>query len=137
KQHYKAAPKSNPLFLEFRLWQFIHNLKIFEREALVNDKTEINHNITDTLLHKHSDYSDLFDFLNDKIEIDQKGLLKYFKLNVEKYRWNYVEDKKYPCNETRAEFLKRLLKIKNVKTLNVFTKDFELRLWHIVYSVKD
>ena len=32
------------------------------------------------------------------------------KKEVENYRWNYVQDKPYPCNETRSSMLARLEK---------------------------
>ena len=78
----------------------------------------------------------------------------YFKIKKAKgqenypYRWNYVEDKEYPCNETRAEILKGLEKcgmksedlsktyITNNKEKN---KQIDLLsyLWHILYSIDD
>lgn len=54
---------------------------------------------------------------------------------MEKYRWNYVEDKVYPLNETRGEILKRLQKAKIPFDFLTFAN--ELRLWHILYSVED
>ena len=32
------------------------------------------------------------------------------KLKKDKFRWNYVEDKKYPCNDTKTQFISRLKK---------------------------
>ena len=33
----KCIAKSNPLFQEFRLWQFVQNLRIYQRERIVSD----------------------------------------------------------------------------------------------------
>lgn len=137
KQPVKCVPKSNPLFQEFRLWQFIHNLKIYEREALNGEGLELNKNVTNDYLSTQEEYEKLFSFLNGKAEISQSGLLRYFKLNEKTHRWNYVEDKKYPCNETHAEFVKRLSKIDGINLKQILDSSFESELWHIIYSVRD
>lgn len=141
----KGVPKSNPLFQEFRLWQFIQNLRIYKKINEGEKKTKIDEDITKTILPDTGTVVDLFDFLNDRKEIDQNQLLKYFSdlVLIPKqikdsalYRWNYVEDKKYPCNTTRAEFLTRFKKIKGVSK-DFLHKQNVKELWHIVYSVKD
>lgn len=132
KQAYKCTSRSHPLFQEFRLWQFLKNLKLHERDS--------DHNVTDQFLKTEEDWVNLFDWLNDKKEIDQKQLLAYppFKIKVKdnRYRWNYVEDKKYPCNETRGEFLRRASKLDRFDPA-FFTPTVTEELWHILYSVTD
>lgn len=131
----KCIAKSHPLFQEFRLWQFISNLKIYQKE-LRNDV-----DITNQLLTKEEDYTDLFEWLNCQKEIDQKKLLKYPKFNLKgknlevSYRWNYVEDKIYPCNETRGNFIKYLKKAGIEESF--LTKEVEEQLWLILYSIND
>ena len=136
----KCISKSQPLFQEFRLWQWIKNLQIFEIE---NDDNPI----TDKFISSEEDVANLFDFLNNRKEISQEALLKYLleplklktkelKIEVSKYRWNYVQDKDYPGNETRAMILTRLGKC--TENPNGFlTKEIEESLWHILYSVND
>lgn len=141
----KCIAKSNPLFQEFRLWQFVHNLRIYKREMFGNvssGKLQTDVDVTDESLKTEDDYVALFDWLNDRATIKQDTLLNsYFKYKKEKgkdhypYRWNYVEDKEYPCNETRAEILKGLDKCS--VTANFLTKEQEMSLWHILYSVED
>lgn len=53
-----------------------------------------------------------------------------------KYRWNYVEDKIYPCSETGTQIRTRLAKVDNVPD-NFLTAEIEQKLWHIIYSVTD
>lgn len=136
----KCIAKSHPLFQEFRLWQFIQNLRIFQKEKKVNDRLEADVNVTGDLLKTEEDWVHLFDWLNNKKEIDQKAFLKYpafnLKKNLDNFRWNYVEDKIYPCNETRAQIANRLEKVKNVPA-GFLTKEKEEVLWHILYSVDD
>ncbi len=134
----KGIAKSHPLFQEYRLWQFIQNLRIFEREKEVNGKLETEVNITGELLKSYDDWTSLFEWLNNRKEIDQKALLKqYFKLKrPENYRWNYVEEKTYPANEIRALILSRLTKTENVPE-DFLTQEKEEALWHILYSVED
>ncbi|WP_410479454.1 type II CRISPR RNA-guided endonuclease Cas9 [Polaribacter sp. HL-MS24] len=141
-QPLKCIPKSHPLFQEFRLWQFLRNLKIYQKES--NEKGKLDIDVTDTFFENETDWVNLFEFLNTTKAIEQKQLIEYLigidkieKRNKTNYRWNYVEDKKYPANETRATFLSRLKKIENLQIDEFLSKEVEYRLWHIIYSVKD
>lgn len=130
----KCIAKSHPLYQEFRLWQFISNLRIYKK-GIGNDE-----DVTKDFLSNENDYVALFDWLNEKKELKQKDFLKYStfgikKNDIESYRWNYVEDKDYPCNETRAQILSYLSK-SNVEP-KFLTPEIEERLWHILYSVED
>ncbi|MDA3928947.1 MAG: type II CRISPR RNA-guided endonuclease Cas9 [Prolixibacteraceae bacterium] len=140
----KAIAKSNPLFQEFRLWQFLKNLKIYQIDAKIGDKSIVDHDVTGLLLEDEKDWVELFDFLNKRKEIEQHQLVDYFckkgkiaKNEKKNYRWNYVEDKKYPCNDTKAQFLSRLGKVRGLKVDEFFTTEIEHHLWHLIYSVKD
>lgn len=130
----KCIAKSQPLFQEFRLWQFLQNLRIYRKDI----REDID--VTTEFLKTEDDYTDLFDWLNNKGKIDQKSFLKYpaFKFRKEEldaYRWNYVEDKSYPCNETRATMLSYLNKA-NISS-DFLTKERGDVLWQILYSAKD
>lgn len=150
----KVIAKSHPLYQEFRLLQWMHNLKIFRKA----DKDDVD--ITAQLLPTLQDKEKLFHWLNDKKEIDQLTLLKYLDFKLEErlkeelvpevyraftknkdqnlstyFRWNYVVDKKYPLNETRGEIL---AKLKRANTEAGFlSQEVEQHLWHILYSVED
>lgn len=134
----KGIAKSHPLFQEYRLWQFIQNLRIYEKEKEVDGKLEVDVNITNALLKTNEDWVTLFEWLNNRKEIDQKALLKHLlnTKNINHYRWNYVEDKTYPANETRALILSRLSKTESVPA-GFLTSEKEEVLWHILYSVED
>ncbi|MBP9995389.1 MAG: type II CRISPR RNA-guided endonuclease Cas9 [bacterium] len=135
----KCIAKSNPLFQEFRLWQFISNIRIYQKEKVVDGKLCADVDVTSDFIKDTEDIVSLFDFLNDKKEIEQKTFLKNprfgLKKNVDNYRWNYVEDKKYPCNETRAQMLNFLDKCGVGHEF--LTDENEMTLWHILYSVED
>ena len=150
----KCIAKSNPLFQEFRLWQFVQNLRIYQRERIVSDgqldlfsntttgKLQTDIDVTAEILRTEDDYVMLFDWLNNRSSIKQDTLLNsYFKIKKEKgkdkypYRWNYVEDKEYPCNETRAAMLNGFEKCGI--SPEILTQDMEMALWHILYSVED
>jgi CRISPR-associated endonuclease Csn1 len=124
----KCVSKSHPAYQEFRLWQWIQNLKIYNRET--------DADITSEYLFSEEDFVRLFDFLNERKEIEQKILLKHFRINEKTHRWNYVEDKKYPCNETHSMIKSRMEKVENV-SLDSLTPEIEERLWHLIYSVND
>ncbi|MFE3849331.1 type II CRISPR RNA-guided endonuclease Cas9 [Flavobacterium sp. LB3P45] len=127
----KCIAKSNPIFQEFRLLQFVKNLKIYKKE-IVDDI-----DVTIDYLKTEEDIVELFDWLNDKAEISQKQFLAYpkFKLKQDKFRWNFVEDKIYPCNETRNQFLNAVAKIDVDRSF--FDAKNTQDLWHILYSVTD
>ena len=138
-QHLKAIPKSNPFYQEFRIWQWMSNLSIYSK---LDDS-----NFTSQFFDSTDDWESLFDMLNGRKEIEQKQLLKFllekkgFKgkslsSEIEKYRWNYVEDKKYPCNETRSLIQSRLDKVANLPE-SFLTRHVEQELWHLIYSVTD
>lgn len=155
KQHpIKCVAKSNPLFQEFRLWQFVQNLRIYQREKTITDgqldlftntttgKLQTDVDVTSEILQTEDDYVNLFNWLNDRSSIKQDTLLSsYFKVKKEKgkdkypYRWNYVEDKEYPCNETRAAILSGLSKCGI--NADFLTHENEMSLWHILYSIED
>ncbi len=136
-QHIKCIAKSNPFYQEFRLWQFVQNLRIFSRDG-IDEK-----DVTGEYLQTEEDYVRLFNYLNERNEISQETFLKEF-LGLKKpkgkdtqypCRWNYVEDKTYPCNETRYVLLKALKKA-NLSS-DVLSTDMEYSLWHLLYSVED
>lgn len=124
----KCIAKSHPLFQEFRIWQFISNLRIFNNETNVD--------VTDDYLTPENRIN-LFEWLNGIKEIDQNTLLvKFFgfKKKGDKlpFRWNYVEDKKYPCNKTRAVVRSKLKK----EEVGKLTDGLLIKIWHLLYSVK-
>ena len=147
----KVCPKSNPYYQEFRVLQWLQNLKIYEIES----DQEVTHEFIKTL----EDKQQLFDFLMAQKEIDCEELLKYFlsltypnakekalKSELKKwkdtYRWNYVYDigekssKKYPMNETRYDLKRYLEKVANLPD-DFLSSEVEYLLWHLIYSVTD
>lgn len=136
----KCIAKSHPLFQEFRLWQFLHNLRIYKRESQVDGRLVLNQDVTNEFLPTEDDYVALFDWLNERTSVKQEQLLAYpvwklKKKEIAAYRWNYVEDREYPCNETHAQLLK-VLKKAQVGT-EWLDAPKEEALWHILYSVED
>ena len=133
----KCVAKSNPYFQEFRIWQFMQNLRLYNNDNFERD-------VTGTYLASSRDYDRLFDFLNNRPSITQDQFMKDF-LNLKKkkadkqpfpIRWNYIEDKEYVCNETRATMLKAL-KEAGLDSTVIGDRAEEYRLWHLLYSVED
>ena len=124
----KCIAKSHPLYQEFRLWQFLSNLRIYCHDT----------DITTSLLTDSEDYARLYDQLAVLKEVDQTALLRILgigKKELTQYRWNYVQDKEYPMGETRATLLGGLQKANIDGMFLSAEKEFEL--WHILYSVDD
>jgi CRISPR-associated endonuclease Csn1 len=124
----KTIPKSHPLYQEFRLWQWIYNLKLINKDNDIDETSKYLKGIEDIIA--------LYDFLNERKEVEQKGILKHFKLSDKTHRWNFVEDKKYPCNETKTQFISRLANVCD-DPAKFLTAEIEENLWHIIYSVND
>lgn len=123
----KCIPVSHPDFQEFRLWQFIHNLRIYRRDDLTNTAIDLT----------PGQRENLFGWLNDRKDIKQDPLINKLmgRGTSKQYRWNYVEDRAYPANETRATLLARLKK--GGLSPELLTDARMLTLWHIMYSVSD
>lgn len=134
----KCTPKSDPLFQEFRLWQFIQNLRIFVREKEVNGKLHTDVDVTSDFIKGMEDIVRLYEWLSQQKEITQEKLLKSPVFNLGKkssqYRWNYVEGRSYPCCPTHSEIESRLSKVKGNPSIS---HEQEMGLWHILYSVDD
>ena len=74
--------------------------------------------------------------------MSQKTLLGHLGLKVERYHWNFPEEKTYPCGETRHLIQSRQKKANLQKAFHTLISDeqkecFERGLWHILYSVSD
>jgi len=155
----KVISKSHPLYQEFRVWQWLSNLKIYRKEDDADVTTEFLKNTEDVV--------NLFEFLMKQKEVGHKDILKHlvnpilkekfpnakpaaFNKEVDKeiakYRWNYVFDdskekeedksKKYPCNSTGFIIREKLKKVENVPN-GFLTPTIEQHLWHVIYSVTD
>ena len=159
KEYLKVIPKSHPHYQEFRVWQWLSNLKIYRKE----DDTDV----TAEFLKNADDIIRLFEFLMSQKEVGHKDVLNHLlkptlkekypnakaaafnkevDKEISKYRWNYVFDdsrekeedksKKYPCNITGCEIRRRLEKVEDITT-DFLTPEIEHHLWHIIYSVTD
>jgi CRISPR-associated endonuclease Csn1 len=132
KEYLKAVPKSNPYYQEFRVWQWLYNLKIYTREE---DK-----DVTSDFIKGVDDLEKLFEFLMSKKEITNKDIIEHLleqnlkseieiqiktlypklspekiqqKINAElnkqikselpKYRWNYVFDNSKEKEEDKSK----------------------------------
>lgn len=128
----KCIAKSHPLFQEFRLWQFVQNLRIYDNET--------NADVTNQSIPTEYKREDIFKYLNDRVATNEALFLKdcfgIVKPKVKEaklpFRWNYVEDRDYPCNETRGQMISRLKKAKIDPSF--LTLPVEEDLWLILYS---
>jgi CRISPR-associated endonuclease Csn1 len=141
KNPLKAIHKSNPLYQEFRLWQFIKRLKIIKKEDIVNEEIKINFDVTDHLLTSELK-EELYAFLNDKESATEKDILEFLNkrykdldINSESYKWNFASEKE-PCNPTRYKFILLSKRVLGLKYKDFLTTENEYSLWHFFYSVK-
>lgn len=136
----KCIPKSHPLYQEFRLWQYVKNLRLFEKERFENGRLLTNVDVTEQFLPDEDKYVELFEFLNGRKTFKQDDILKFAGIKSAKdrvkYYWNYPQEKEYPGNETRYLIESRLKKIENVPDEWLNYEKIE-ELWHLLYSVTD
>lgn len=150
----RCAARSNPLFAEFRIRQFIADLRVIDEASVQSD-------VTETIFPTADDKERLFDWLNGRSSVNQEQFLKDFckfgkkggrygkeDLKSGRVHWNYLE-KDYPCNPVRAEILKRFrncgmvsvetldLSARLVRGGNTTDETVEHALWHLLYSVVD
>ena len=134
----KCIARSNPYYQEFRLWQFITNIRLFDRDS--------QEDVTSRYLSTSEEWERLYAFLYNRKEINQDTLFKEFfgwkkpkgRNSVYPIHWNYAEDKEktYPCNETRATLLTTFEKAE-MNTAELNTREGEMQWWHLLYSVTD
>lgn len=143
----KVISKSAPCFQEFRIWQIIHNLKVYQKEAYINQKLCLNVDITASILNEEAKMR-LFDLFDSTAEVSHDRILKtlgyakdFLENGVKTYpcKLNYPEEKDFPGNETKA-FFRRVFKkynweLEGNELLN--NADLFERLWHIFYSLQD
>lgn len=141
----KVTPKSSPVFQEFRIWQTIHNLKVLQKEQIINGKTKTDVDVSNeylTIENKEKLFQ-LFDsraIVSDKAILDELGFKRDINENGEKvhsFRLNYPQGTVFKGNETKALFRKIFSK-------HQFEGEYILNdtekikfLWHIVYSLKE
>ncbi len=108
----KCAARSNPYYQEFRLWQWIHNLRIVDRHTDADR--------TDEFLPDQESRSRLYEWLRVRKSVRHEEFYKDFlKLKFKRgtlpaVAWNYVEDKAegYPAGETYHTLSTALTKAK-------------------------
>lgn len=143
----KVVSKSAPCFQEFRIWQTIHNLKVIQKEEIVNGKLKINKDVTQAYINTETKET-LFELFDSTSEVTHESILRSLGFKKDKiengekifnYRLNYPEDKSFPGNETKSLFRKIFKKHDFIgegeKYLN--NKNSLNHLWHIVYSLPE
>lgn len=129
----KCIAKSNPYFQEYRIWKFISDLRIIANTKIVNGHIQSDIDVTSDFFTSDEDWCKLFMWLNDKGNIEQSELLSHLgikKKEQSQYRWNYVEDKKYPMNATRHALISKM------ESSEILSRETEQALWQLLYSTK-
>lgn len=142
----KVISRSAPCFQEFRIWQTINNIKIFQKEKIVDGKLKVD--IERTAEYLTTEIKEkLYELFDSAAEISNDSILKFCGFtkdrieNGEKtfnYRLNYT-DEIFKGNETKALFRKVFKKHDFVEQGEQYlsNKNSFNQLWHIVYSLPD
>ncbi|CAN5400056.1 hypothetical protein BH09BAC3_BH09BAC3_03890 [soil metagenome] len=145
----KVAPRTSPEFQEFRIWQTIHNIKLYEKEQYVDGHSRIDVDVTGLYLGNDPNgfrtKEKLFDLFDSNGEVDEKKVFKSInethsaKLTTETHRINlfYKKDVTVKGNETKKLFRKYFDKAGAIAEGEVVLNDPEKfnRLWHVFYSI--
>ena len=151
KSPLKCVARSNPYYQEYRLWGYIQNLRIIqkEKEELVDDnnlfernktkRTSFEVDVTSTFFPDMETYARFFDWASDRDEFTMDAFFKDFlhldKKAIGNYQWNYADDVKIKGNSTRAALLKNLDKLAIPHDFLSFQRLYHL--WQLLYSVTD
>lgn len=144
----KCIPHSSPLFQEFRIWQDIHNIRIFNKEQKVNGKTKIDVDVTAQYLDDFLK-DKLFDLFNTKALISETDILKFIQENNENcdivvgksteknsHRINLYANREYlKGNETKSRYRNIFKKAGFDGELILNDQKKLFKLWHIDYSI--
>jgi CRISPR-associated endonuclease Csn1 len=140
----KCSPKSSPDFQEFRIWQDIHNIRVFEKEKKVEGYTKIDVDVTPQFINPKVK-EELFEKFDRSKEINQENVFKILNNNSEikitekTHRINmfFKADKKISGNEIKYYFRKAFSKCRFEAKGEILLDDREklYKLWHILYSI--
>ncbi len=135
---YKVAPASCPEFQEYRILQDISNIRVLEREAIVDGKTQLDLDVTDKYIDENAKER-LFNLFDSSKSVSEAGILKAIdkaNLSAKTHRVNLFANRK----ELKGNEFKHLLR--SVFTKCGFDGDNILddpkalyRIWHAVYSI--
>lgn len=152
KTYHKCIAKSHPLYEEYRAWDFLSNLHIYNG-TLMQD-------VTDEYIPNKAV---LIKWLLNRTEVSQDALLKHLveakqklllpKVNAktinaeiteQQLSWNYPADKTLPMGSTTSRLMKIMLgHISTIENTNkdifydlLYTQYLE-PLWHILYSISN
>jgi CRISPR-associated endonuclease Csn1 len=128
----KVAPKSSPEFQEFRIWQDIHNIRVYEKNG-GNDVTETYINVEGK--------ANLYKLFDSNSEISATAILKNInkKLTDGTHKVNlFANREKLKGNETKAVF-RKVFKKHSYEHGEQLLQDNAIfyKLWHILYSLNE
>lgn len=140
----KCAPKTSPEFQEFRIWQDIHNIRIFEKEQKVDNKVNLDVDVTRQFIDA-TIKEKLFELFDSKREVAEQDIFNLInnhssekKLNKDRYRINLFKNREtLPGNETKALFrnIFRKYDYEQAGEKLLSNKETFRQLWHIYYSI--
>jgi len=134
----KGIAKSHPLFQEFRIWDIIHNIRVYQLSK-TNDKgiIETDVDISVSVLDGVGK-ARLFLAFDQKKELSHNQILKALGLNGKEYKINYEEGSKLKGNELKAVIRKACKDVPNVQVEQLMSDAGRLEaVWHVIYSLGD
>jgi len=133
----KVAPKSTPLFQEFRIWQFINNLKIY-KESEIDAKGRVKTKVDYTAkLFTVEIKESIFDYCDERKEVEINKLYKIIGVSDKEYTFNYPNELKIKGNETKHFFKSSFDKFKFDGTHLLSNQTAITEMWHLCYSVDE
>jgi CRISPR-associated endonuclease Csn1 len=120
----QVAPKSCPLYQEYRVWQQINNLKIRDVNSI--DEKELT----------NEQKEEVFTHLQGSTTSDQSNILKLlFDKQAKKYALNFKEGQKIIGNATLKKLELVFKKHGFNKELICSNPEYLDKVWHVIHSV--
>lgn len=133
----KAAPKSHPVFQEYKIWSLVHNLRISESKHQLSDGSiESNKDVSYEVL-TNDNKAKIFELMDFASEVSADQILKSIGLKATTHAINYEEGKKIKGNETKAIIYKVLKNISGEERAKSIANDQDKleKIWHMLYSL--
>lgn len=141
----RVAPKSSPLFQEFKIWQVLHNIEIISKGAKKRSKKRDTQSLLFNESNEHpileqEEKQLLFDELNIKGNLSAKDILELLNLKSQDWGINYTQ---IEGNRTSKALYEAYLKIIDIEgydakeLLNIKSNKDEIELSDIKASASE
>lgn len=141
----RVAPRSSPLFQEFKIWQILHNIQIINKGANKRLKRKDTHSLLFNELEENPILEQeqkrlLFDELNIKGNLSAKDILELLNLNSQIWGINYTQIEGNRTSQALYEAYLKIIDLEGYNTkelLNINSSEDEIELSYTKISASE